>query len=66
MNFVINPLTPADWQQVRAIYGENRGSLALIRKCGFREVGLRKRLGKLDGAWRDVLLLERRSLTVGV
>ncbi len=39
---------------------ENAASLALHRRCGFRVVGVRERLGKLNGAWRDVLLLERR------
>ena len=29
--------------------------------CGFRVVGVRERIGQLDGAWRDVVLLERRS-----
>jgi len=35
-------------------------------KCGFREVGLRKKMGQLNGVWRDVVLLERRSETVGI
>jgi phosphinothricin acetyltransferase len=39
-------------------------SLALHRRCGFRTVGVRERLGKLDGRWRDVVLLERRSPVV--
>jgi phosphinothricin acetyltransferase len=37
------------------------GSLRLHLGCGFRVVGVRERLGRLDGAWRDVVLLERRS-----
>jgi phosphinothricin acetyltransferase len=31
------------------------------RRCGFRVVGTRERIGKLDGIWRDVVLFERRS-----
>jgi L-amino acid N-acyltransferase YncA len=53
------------WTLQAGIFPENHASLALCRKCGFREVGRRKRLGKLDGVWRDVLLLERRSTVVG-
>ncbi len=54
------------WTLQAGIFPENRASLALVRKCGFREVGRRERLGKLDCQWRDVLLLERRSQIVGV
>ena len=54
------------WTLQAGIFPENVASLALVRKCGFREVGRRERLGKLDGVWRDVLLLERRSRVVGV
>jgi phosphinothricin acetyltransferase len=35
-------------------------------RCGFREVGRRERIGKLNGNWRDTLLFERRSKIVGV
>jgi L-amino acid N-acyltransferase YncA len=35
-------------------------SLALHRQCGFRVVGVRERIGQLNGHWRDVVLLERR------
>jgi phosphinothricin acetyltransferase len=54
------------WTLQAGIFPENLASFALVRKCGFREVGKRERLGKLDGRWRDVLLLERRSKVVGV
>jgi len=36
------------------------------RGCGFRDVGKRERIGKMHGVWRDTLLLERRSNTVGI
>jgi phosphinothricin acetyltransferase len=45
---------------------ENAASLRLHLACDFREVGRRERLGKLNGVWRDVLLLERRSGKVGL
>jgi|SRR5439155_170312 len=54
------------WTLQAGIFPENEASLAVHRRCGFREVGRRERLGKLNGAWRDVLLLERRSPTVGL
>ena len=53
------------WTIQAGIFPENDVSLALVKKCGFREVGRRERLGKLEGVWRDVLLLERRSTVVG-
>jgi phosphinothricin acetyltransferase len=54
------------WTLQAGIFPENLASLALVRKCGFREVGRRERLGKLHGVWRDVLLLERRSSVAGI
>jgi len=54
------------WTLQAGVFPENMGSVALIKKCGFHEVGLRQRIGQLDGVWRDVLLLERRSSIVGV
>lgn len=53
------------WTLQAGIFPENRPSLALHVKCGFRTVGKRERLGCLAGEWRDVLLLERRSPLVG-
>ena len=49
------------WTLQSGVFPENHGSLTLQRKHGFREVGCRERLGQLNGVWRDVLLLERRS-----
>jgi len=54
------------WTLQAGIFPENHRSLAIHRELGFREVGRRERLGRLAGRWRDVLLLERRSRTVGV
>lgn len=54
------------WTLQAGIFPENVPSVALHESCGFREVGLRQRLGQRGGTWRDVLLLERRSLRVGV
>jgi phosphinothricin acetyltransferase len=53
------------WTLTAGIFPENEASLRLHRACGFREVGVRERLGELRGVWRDVVLLERRSTLVG-
>ena len=47
------------------IFPENKPSLTIHEVCGFRVVGVRQKLGKLAGVWRDVALLERRSSRVG-
>ena len=49
------------WTLQAGIFPENKPSLRLHLGCGFRLVGVRERVGRLDGVWRDVLLLERRS-----
>ena len=54
------------WTLQAGIFAGNAVSVGLHEKHGFRVVGLRERLGKLHGVWRDVLLLERRSGRVGV
>jgi len=54
------------WTLQAGILRENTASLRLHASCGFREVGVRERLGRLDGAWRDVVLMERRSEVVGL
>ena len=54
------------WSLQAVMFPENAGSLALHLRCGFREVGRRERIGKLDEVWRDTILLERRSLRIGM
>jgi phosphinothricin acetyltransferase len=54
------------WTLQAGIFPENRASLALHERFGFRAVGIRERIGQRDGRWRDVVLLERRSRTVGI
>lgn len=54
------------WTLQAGIFPENGASIALHESCGFRVVGCRERLGQLNGVWRDVVLMERRSNVVGV
>ena len=54
------------WTLQAGMFPENTGSLALHQSCGFREVGRRQRIGKMNDIWRDTILLERRSTIVGV
>ena len=54
------------WTLQAAVFPENAATLALHEGFGFREVGRRERISKLNGNWRDTILLERRSGTVGV
>ncbi len=47
------------WKLVSRIFVENTASRALMRSLGFREVGIYEKHGKLDGIWRDVVIVER-------
>ena len=49
------------WTIQAGIFPENAASIELHRRCGFRVVGTRERLGQHHGVWRDVVLMERRS-----
>lgn len=53
------------WTLQAGIFPENAASIALHEHAGFRMVGRRERIGQMHGRWRDVVLLERRSRTVG-
>lgn len=53
------------WTVQSGVFRENDASLALHERHGFRVVGVRERVGRRDGVWRDVVLLERRSPVVG-
>ena len=49
------------WTLQASIFPENVASVQLHLRCGFREVGRRERIARLNGVWRDTLLFERRS-----
>ncbi len=61
MEWILTPL-----MLEAGIFPENKASVAIHERCGFRVVGTREKLGRMNRRWRDVLLLERRSTTVGV
>jgi phosphinothricin acetyltransferase len=54
------------WTLQARIFPENIGSLKIHKGLGFREVGYREKIGKMNGVWRDIILLERRSKVAGI
>ena len=54
------------WTLQSGIFSSNKASIALHKKCGFRIIGYRERIGKLNGKWIDNTLMERRSKVVGM
>ena len=53
------------WTIQSGVFPENTASLRLHEQAGFRVVGVRTRIGRHHGRWRDVVLLERRSARAG-
>jgi L-amino acid N-acyltransferase YncA len=49
------------WTLFSSVFPENEATLRLHKKFGFRIIGIREKIAKLDGKWRDTILLERRS-----
>jgi L-amino acid N-acyltransferase YncA len=54
------------WMLQAGIFPENVGSIALHKKNGFRQVGVREKIGEMNGIWRDSVFMERRSKVVGI
>ncbi len=54
------------WTLQAGIFPENEASINLHKKCGFKIVGTREKIGKMNDVWRDVILMERRSKKVGI
>lgn len=54
------------WTLQSVIMIENVASIKLHEDCGFRIVGYREKVGKLNGKWRDNILMERRSKKIGI
>jgi L-amino acid N-acyltransferase YncA len=53
------------WTIQSSVFPENAASLALHERAGFRVVGVRERVGRHHGRWRDTVLIERRSAVAG-
>ena len=54
------------WTLQSGIFPENTASIVLHENVGFRKIGVRERVGKLDDQWKDNVLFERRSKKVGI
>lgn len=52
------------WTLVSGILKDNEASIALHLKCGFRLVGVREKIAKLNGVWKDTVIMERRSKVI--
>ncbi len=51
--------TAGFWKLVSRVFAENQASRAMLKKAGFREVGTYEKHARLDGVWRDVIIVER-------
>lgn len=54
------------WTLQAGIFPENLASIKIHKNQGFREIGYREKIGKMNGTWRNTVLLERRSKIVGL
>ena len=54
------------WTLQAGIFPENKSSISIHEKNGFRNIGYREKIGKMGNVWRDIILLERRSHKIGV
>jgi phosphinothricin acetyltransferase len=54
------------WTLTAGIFPENEASVKIHTDAGFKMLGIRERIGKMNGEWRNTILLERRSNVVGV
>ena len=65
-HLILNSEKEGLWTLQSGIFPENTGSIKLHEKVGFRKIGYREKVGKLNGEWKDNLLFERRSKIVGL
>jgi len=54
------------WTLKAGIFPENKSSIKIHEQCGFRQVGYHEKIGKMKDMWRDTMLMERRSKTIGI
>ena len=65
-NLIIQSEQAGLWTLQSGIFAENIASIMLHKKCGFRQVGVREKIGKKDTSWKDNIIMERRSKVVGI
>ncbi|QED36408.1 N-acetyltransferase [Antarcticibacterium arcticum] len=65
-NLIIQSEENGIWTLQAGIFPENTASLKLHEKAGFRIIGKREKIGKMNNVWRDSIILEKRSRIVGV
>jgi L-amino acid N-acyltransferase YncA len=65
-NLIENSESNQFWTLQAGIFPENKASIKIHEENGFRIIGTREKIGKMNGIWRDTLILERRSSRVGV
>lgn len=54
------------WTLQSGIFPENISSIKLHEEMGFRKIGYKEKIGKMNGVWRDNVIMERRSKIVGI
>ena len=54
------------WTLQAGIFPENKASIIIHERAGFRKVGFREKIGQMKGVWRDTVLMERRSNKIGM
>jgi phosphinothricin acetyltransferase len=54
------------WTLQSSVFAENKASIKIHENLGFRHIGYREKIAKLNGLWRDTILLERRSKVTGI
>ena len=54
------------WTLQAGIFPENKASIHIHSKNGFKVLGIREKLGQMNGIWRDIVFMERRSKLVGL
>ena len=47
------------WKLLSRVFPQNRASLGLMARSGFKEIGVHEKHGKLDGVWMDTVIVER-------
>ena len=54
------------WTLQAGMFPENKASIHIHSKNGFKVLGIREKLGQMNGIWRDIVFMERRSKVVGL